>query len=130
MAVFAMLFSAACTGKFEVDKKTKSFVTAKDNSHKAQNKSINETSAELRKFEVDVTDLNYSKESLGKQYFHGNIQNLEKISSLLNDYIRIGVYMIDMGDNDEATVVTVENAKELKKISTSYANSMKPELNF
>lgn len=130
MTVFAIIFTAACTGDFQVDRKNKTFVTTKDNSHQAQNKSINETAAELRKLEIDVTDVTYSKQSLEKYYFDSKIESLEKISTLLNDYIRTGVVMIDMGDNDEATVVTVENAKQLKSISTSYAFNLSPEHSF
>ena len=111
--------TVACDGKFKTKKEEKSFVTGE--SHQQKVVKIVAVDSQLRKLNIDVTDLKHSQSVLDEHLYASRKQDLDKISSLLQQYIDIGSEMIQMGDNDESTVTTVENAKELNKVSTSFA---------
>ncbi len=129
LAVLAMMFTVACSSEFKAARHSKA-TTENANVHQAHLKSVISTDTQLRNLEIDLTDLVHSKKTLDKNFIESKRQELEKISALLNEYIRVGNMMIDLGDNDESIVVTVENAKELKRMSTAYAITLSPEVNF
>lgn len=130
LAVFAVMFTAACSSEFKVTPRNKAFVTETGSPHQNKNMSQFSIATQLRKLDIDITDVKFSKETLDNKFIESKKQDLEKISELLHQYIETGMEMIALGDNDESSVVTVENAKELKKMSISYAVTLSPELNF
>lgn len=131
IAVYALIASSiiACSGKLET--KTKEFVNTNGESPHQQKIMDQVTiSSELKKFGVDVTNTTTSKDALAKKYFDSKSSDLERINYLLDKYVHNGMMLITQGDTSESNLATVENAKELLKISTSYAVTLAPELNF